>query len=60
MNNAPVLFALVCLASGTVEYTSYQCSAVEGFYNSMPEEVRELFAVIEYRAYMIRRSKVWS
>lgn len=54
MNDAPVLFALVCVASGTVEYTSTQYSAVEGFFNSMPDEVRDLFAVIEYRAYKTR------
>ena len=50
MFDYPVLFCLVCVASGTVEYSSTNRAAVDGFFLSMPEEVRELFVVIEYRA----------
>ena len=50
MNDYPVLFCLVCVASGTVEYSSTNKAAVNGFFLSMPEEVRDLFVVVEYRA----------
>ena len=57
MNDFPVLFCLVCVASSTVEYSSTNKSAVNGFYLSMPEEVRELFSVVEYRAIINNESE---
>jgi len=54
MLDAPVVFALVCLATGSVEYSNERYESVLGFYSSMPDEVRELFTVIEYRAYKVR------
>lgn len=50
MNDYPVIFCLVCLPTATVEYTSISRKAVQGFFDCMPEEVRDLFEVVEYRA----------
>lgn len=50
MNDYPVVFCLLCVPSMTVEYTSVNRRAVEGFCNCLPEEVRDFFAVVEYRA----------
>ena len=46
----PFVYALVCFSTGTIEYTSDRLTSVEGFYNSLPEDVRESFGIIEYRA----------
>lgn len=47
---APAIYALVCVASNTVEYTSTVLSAVKGFFDCLPDEVRDFFVVVTYRA----------
>ena len=50
MLDFPDIYALVCLPSNTVEYSSISQKAVLGFYRSLPDEVRELFGIVVYRA----------
>ena len=50
MDDCPSIYALVCVATGSVEYTSDREKSVLGFFETMPEEVRGLFSVIEYHA----------
>lgn len=46
----PDLYTLFCLPSGTIEYSSTSKNAVLGFYRSLPDDVRELFGIVVYRA----------
>lgn len=44
----PRIFALVCLSTESVEYTSDQYSKVSAMYRSIPSSLRDSFAVVRY------------
>lgn len=44
----PRLWALVCVATQTVEYTSTRYSSVASMFSTIPETVRDNFAVCRY------------
>lgn len=44
----PRIFALVCLSTESVEYTSEQYSKVSAMYRSIPSPLRDSFSVVRY------------
>lgn len=46
--NYPRIFALVCLSTESVEYTSEQYSKVSAMYRSLPDSLRDSFVVVRY------------
>lgn len=42
------IFALVCLSTESVEYTSEQYSKVSALYRSIPPSIRDYFSVVRY------------
>lgn len=49
-SNYPRVFALYCISTGTVEYTSTQYTAVHKFLDSIPEILRPNFELVRYDA----------
>lgn len=54
LDSFPILYCLVCLSAFTVEYSSCNFSSVRGFYDLIPEELRELFVIVEYRVNQVK------
>lgn len=44
----PRLWAIVCVSTGTVEYTNQKYSAARGFWSGIPDILRSQFDLIRY------------
>ena len=48
INDYPRLFALFCLPTGSIEFTSTQYTRVQGMLRSMPPAIQDNFEVVRY------------
>lgn len=48
MDEFPRLWCLVCLSTNTVEYSNTRYTAVKGFFDGIPEQLRSQFYVVRY------------